>query len=274
MKYSVLIPVYNMPESLLRLLQSLLANRSEIIGEIHVYFDGSPVPDSTPKHQILHIHKGDINMGLVYARSFLIQQARFQRVLFLDADSLPEPGFFDVLKSLGEKQLFAGQESRGHEKNLWQQWRLRFFRQTLGTKRLENAPTLCGLCFGGDRTLIKDIGFSPRFRNHGEDVDFAFRAISTNVEICYEPALCVFHDREDDHQSLIGMIKNHIRYQSLAYRIHGANTWVLVKNQIKLIPVSVYSSIRRAKSLPLAIISLYLGILALFYRFCYLICRI
>lgn len=274
MKYSVLIPAYKMDKSLIRLLHALLTCKTSLIGEIHVYFDGSPAPESLPEHKNLFIHHGEINQGLVYARNFLIAQANCERVLFLDADTVPEPGFFVALDKLKDKSLFAGQESRGHTNNLWQKWRLRFFRQTMGLQPLAKAPSLCGLCFGGDKALIQNIGFNQTFRNHGEDVDFALRAIATKQDIYYEPLLAVFHDRQDNHKSLKTMMREHIRYQSLAYRLNRQNTTILLKNQIRLIPVSFYSSIRRAKSPLLAIISMYLGLLALMYRVRYLTCKI
>jgi glycosyltransferase involved in cell wall biosynthesis len=91
---SVLMPVYNMQNSVLDAVQSILQQSHENF-ELLVYDDGSTDNTvekiSSIKDPRLVLFKENINQGRPFARNFLLQKAKGKYIAWLDADDLAYP---------------------------------------------------------------------------------------------------------------------------------------------------------------------------------------
>lgn len=109
LKYSVVIPIYNVESYLGACIDSVLAQDAAADYEIILIDDGSPdgsgvicdrYAQEYPQIRVLH----DTNHGVSHARNTGLEMAQGEYVLFLDADDLWEPGMFGAVEQLTEKK--------------------------------------------------------------------------------------------------------------------------------------------------------------------------
>ena len=97
---SILIPVYNRTEELIRCISSI-ANQSVVPSEIIVYDDGSDIEiksciDNIQDLNILYV-RNSLNNGVSFARNQLLSLAKNNYVLFIDSDD--EFNLFDSIET-------------------------------------------------------------------------------------------------------------------------------------------------------------------------------
>jgi GT2 family glycosyltransferase len=264
-QFSVLIPYFEKQESIPFVLEAL-ERSSDAIQEILLFCDGCEPPEiSQPKLRIIAEKE---NRGLVQARNRLLREAGAENILFLDADAVIQEGFFDCLaQSWNKDGFFAGREVSSPSEGLANQFRNLFWVQTLGDNDLETTPIFMGICFGGLKTdFLRLGGFNPKFRNHGEDLEFSLFATQKGLSIQYLASLRVKHLRWDGFLSLRTMIREHCQFQIIAHKLYKSNIIEIMVQSVRWIAVAPASSLLRHRSLGLVCLSFLLTVYALAVR--------
>lgn len=120
MKYSLIIPVYNRPDEVDELLQSLTEQRFKDF-EVIVVEDGSAVPckDVVEKYTAcLDIHYyNKPNSGPGQTRNYGVERSQGTYVLILDSDCVLPPGYLEAIEAeLGREPADAfGGPDRAHD---------------------------------------------------------------------------------------------------------------------------------------------------------------
>lgn|GEM_PF-1062968 len=264
-KFSILIPYFEKEDSLIKILD-FLNSHPDWIEEIIVVCDGSKPPQIAEKKCTLI--EFSINQGLSWTRNELLLRSRGDNIVFLDADAIPQESFFEsIAKDWDRKSFFAGREIDSREQGYSNLYRSRFLVQTLGDQDLFPAPFFMGICFGGPRQNFLDLGgFHEGFRNHGEDLEFSFRARKERFRIQYLSSLMVFHDRDDTPSSLRRMIRNHARFQVFAHLVHGISIINVLWQALLWIPVTAWSSFKRTRSPLFSLFSVFHSAYALLFK--------
>lgn len=266
MKFSVLIPFYNHHDQIKKVVAAVL-NESRYVDEILVCVDGCSSPDLSNFERV-RILESPKNLGLASTRNILLKEARSEYVLFLDADCIIEDHSLELTVQKWDGQsFFAGRESDSPRDGLANQFRAHFWVQTLGEETITSAPYFMGLASGGLRQKFLECGlFCEQMGNYGEDIEFSKRALKKGINIQYLPDFKVFHDRHDNFSSLIKMVKSHCKGQIIGHFLHGCPIIDIYKMSLSWIVIATGSSLRRHRSLPLAIVSLTVTTSALLFR--------
>lgn len=222
MKYSVIIPIYNRPEELRELLESVVPQTGHDF-EIIVVEDGSTISSEKVVQEfagrlpIKYLQKE--NGGPASARNFGSVQSRGEYLLFWDSDTTLPEGYFDAvndyLKQHPETGLFGGPD-----------------KSTDGFSPLQKAIGYSMTSFfttggirGGKRKVTKFIprsfnmgvrkdlfdkagGFAPmRF---GEDIDFSMRVIKQmrGMECALIEDAALYHKRRSTIKQFYRQVKN------------------------------------------------------------------
>ena len=209
MKYSVIIPVYNRPNEVLELLESLVKQTFHDF-EVIVVEDGSTIvcEDVVKEYE----NKLDVhyfmkpNSGPGRSRNYGVERSRGDYVLILDSDVVLPDGYLQAVDNeLKERPCEAfGGPDRAH----------RDFSPT--QKAINYAMTsffTTGGIRGGKQKLDK---FYPRSFNmgvrrsvyealngfsemrFGEDIDFSLRLVEGRYKCCLFPTAWVWHKRRTD----------------------------------------------------------------------------
>ena len=216
-KYSVIVPVYNRPDEVEELLDSL--NRQEFRDfEILIIEDGSSekCEDVVRKYSdTLHIkYFYKENSGPGASRNYGMDRAGGEWLIFFDSDCLIPPGYFtNVEKFLSVNHLdtFGGPDS-AHE-------------SFSNTQKAINYAMTSFITTGGIRGKQKQLDkFQPRSFNMGirkpvyeqvggfstihpgEDPDLSYRIMNAGFKVGLIPDAPVFHKRRIDFKKFIKQV--------------------------------------------------------------------
>ncbi len=205
-KYSIIIPVYNRPDELDELLDSL-TDQTYTRFEVIVVEDGSEVPSDHVVEK--YIHELEIsycikkNEGQGFARNYGYERAKGDYYIVFDSDCIIPPNYLEeVNKYLDLHPLDAfGGPDRAHPSFTPIQQAISYSMTSLFTT-------------GGTRGHVKRIGsFHPRSFNmgispavykktggyilpfKGEDIEFSIRIIKNGFQTGLIPEAFVYHKR-------------------------------------------------------------------------------
>jgi glycosyltransferase involved in cell wall biosynthesis len=205
-RYSIIIPVYNRPQEVQELLQSLTAQSYKNF-EVIVIEDGSTVTSETVAQQfkneltIRYIFK--VNSGPGPSRNVGFENAKGQYFVVFDSDCIIPPNYFEsVEKALSEFGFDAwGGPDRAHDN-------FTILQQAMGYTMSSVLTT------GGIRGGKKRVGwFQPRsfnmgisrkvfevtrgfmFDRYAEDIEFSIRMKRTGFNVGLIPDAYVYHKR-------------------------------------------------------------------------------
>ena len=208
MKYSLIIPVYNRPDEVDELLQSLTEQRFKDF-EVIVVEDGSAVPckDVVEKYTAcLDIHYyNKPNSGPGQTRNYGVERSQGTYVLILDSDCVLPPGYLEAIEAeLGREPADAfGGPDRAHDSFTDVQKAINYSMTSFLTT---------GGIRGGGQKLDKftprsfNMGFSRQvyekvggYKNMtGEDIDLSMRIRKAGFESRLIPDAFVYHKRRVD----------------------------------------------------------------------------
>lgn len=205
--FSIIVPVYNRPDEIADLLESLRAQTDKGF-EIILVEDGSTIPCLSPDHtedniRLKYYHKS--NEGRSIARNYGIERAEGDYFIFVDSDCILPPNYIESLrKSLQEKPVdcFGGPDA-AHE-------------SFSDTQKAINYSMTAFLTTGGIRGgKVSMEKFTPRTFNMGysrevydkvggfremfsEDIDMSTRIKLAGFTISLFPDVFVYHKRRVD----------------------------------------------------------------------------
>lgn len=210
---SIVIPVYGQLAHTLACLRALAEHPPGIPFEVIVVDDGSPddTADTLPRISGLRYHRRPGNGGFIAACNDGARLACGEYLVFLNNDTIPQPGWLDALLRTFDQHPDAGlvgaqllypdgrlQEAGGvvfADGSAWNYGR----HQSPGDPRfgyLRDADYVSGAAIAIPRKLFIQIGmFDARYAPaYYEDTDLAFAVREAGLSVLYQPAARVVHD--------------------------------------------------------------------------------
>ena len=219
MKYSIIIPVYNRPDEVDELLQSL-TTQTERDFEVVVVEDGSTIPCKN----VCDGYAGALNIryfnkpnsGPGPSRNFGAERAQGDYLIILDSDVvLPEGYIKAVSNALSETEADAfGGPDRAHDSFTDVQKAISYSMTSFfttggirgGKKKLDKFyPRSFNMGIRRD-IYLQLKGFSKmRF---GEDIDFSYRIVEAGYKTCLFDGAWVWHKRRTDFRKFFKQVYN------------------------------------------------------------------
>lgn len=219
MRYSVIIPVYNRPDEVDELLQSLTRQSFKDF-EVIIVEDGSSVPckNVADRYQdILNIrYYSKPNSGPGQTRNYGAERSRGEYLIILDSDCiLPEDYFQEVEKELQETPADAfGGPDRAHASFTDVQKAINYSMTSFfttggirgGKKKMDKFyPRSFNM--GVHREVYEALGGFSRMR-FGEDIDFSIRIFKGGYRCRLFPGAWVYHKRRTDLKKFFKQVHN------------------------------------------------------------------
>lgn len=219
MRYSVIIPVYNRPDEVDELLQSL-ALQSFKDFEVVVVEDGSAIPckEVTRKRQgQLDIHYyNKPNSGPGQSRNYGAERSRGEYLIILDSDCILPQGYFAAVEEELQREpadAFGGPD-RAHESFTDIQKAINYSMTSFfttggirgGKKKMDKFyPRSFNM--GVRREVYEALGGFSKMR-FGEDIDFSIRIFKGGYTCRLFPAAWVYHKRRTDMKKFFKQVHN------------------------------------------------------------------
>ena len=219
MKYSFLIPVYNRPEEVDELLQSLTAQSFSDF-EVIVVDDGSSLPcrEVTERYAgrlDLHYHTKP-NSGPGQTRNYAAERARGEYLLILDSDVIVPPGYLEAIEAELQREpcdAFGGPD-RAHDSFTPMQKAINYAMTSFfttggirgGRKKMDKFyPRSFNM--GVRREVYQALDGFSRMR-FGEDIDFSIRIFRGGYRCRLFPDAWVWHKRRTNLRKFFKQVHN------------------------------------------------------------------
>lgn len=210
---SIVIPVYNQFARTLACLRALAAYPPACQFEVIVVDDGSSDQTSVAMPQIggVRYHQRAENGGFIVACNDGAALAQGATLVFLNNDTVPQPGWLDAMLATLDIQKDAGivgakllypdgrlQEAGGVLFRDGTAWSYGRFEASLDPRYayLREADYVSGAALAIPASLFRSVGgFSMRYAPaYYEDTDLAFAVRATGRRVIYQPSAVVVHD--------------------------------------------------------------------------------
>lgn len=220
MKYSLIIPVYNRPDEVDELLQSLsMQTRRDF--EVVVVEDGSSVPcEDVVRRYEKHVNVryfSKENEGPGQTRNYGAAHARGEYLIVLDSDCVLPPGYLQAVDDeLRRKPADAfGGPDRAHESFTPVQKAISYSMTSFfttggirgGKKQMDKKFYPRSFNMGIRRSLYEELGGFSRMR-FGEDIDFSIRIYKSGARCRLFPEAWVWHKRRTDMRKFFKQVHN------------------------------------------------------------------
>lgn len=210
---SIVIPVYNQFAHTLACLRAIATHPPAAAIEVIVVDDGSSDETATALPQVagLRYHRRASNGGFIAACNDGAALATGEYLVFLNNDTVPQPGWLDALLEtfaahpdtglVGAQLLYPDgrlQEAGGIVFADGSGWNYGRFESPLDPRYafVREADYLSGAAIAVPRSLFERLGgFDSRYTPaYYEDTDLAFAIRALGLKTLYQPAACVVHD--------------------------------------------------------------------------------
>lgn len=219
MRYSVIIPVYNRPDEVDELLDSL-TRQSFTDFEVIVVEDGSAIPckDIVDRYRdVLDIHYyNKPNSGPGQTRNYGAERSKGEYLIILDSDCILPPGYFTAVETelLKEPADAFGGPDRAHSSFTDIQKAINYSMTSFfttggirgGKKKMDKFyPRSFNM--GVRREVYEKLGGFSRMR-FGEDIDFSIRIFKGGYRCRLFPDAWVYHKRRTDLKKFFKQVHN------------------------------------------------------------------
>ncbi len=245
---SIVIPVYNHLDHTLACLRALAAHPPVLACEIIVVDDagtGDATAQVLPQIEGLRYHRRERNGGFIAACTDGIAMARGEYVVLLNNDTVPQPGWLDVLIGtfathpraglVGAQLLYPDgrlQESGGIVFADGSAWSYGRFESPSDPRYayVREVDYVSGAALAMPRALLERIGgldarYMPAYY---EDTDLAFAVRASGHQVLVQPAARVVHDEGTSHGTDTG---SGIKAYQVRNRAVFAQKWADVLGQ-------------------------------------------
>ena len=219
MKYSFLIPVYNRPDEVDELLQSLTAQTQKDF-EVIVVDDGSAVPCRSVAEkyagQLPVRYFSKANSGPGQTRNYAAERAEGEYLLILDSDVIVPPGYLEAVDGELRREpcdAFGGPD-RAHPSFTPMQKAINYSMTSFfttggirgGRKKMDKFyPRSFNM--GVRREVYRALGGFSAMR-FGEDIDFSIRIFKEGYRCRLFPEAWVWHKRRTDLKKFFKQVHN------------------------------------------------------------------
>ncbi|MDR6195507.1 glycosyltransferase [Siphonobacter sp. SORGH_AS_0500] len=218
-RFSIIIPVYNRPDELAELLETL-ARQTYPYFEVVVVEDGSQIrAEAVAKlfaaQMAIHYYEKP-NSGQGFARNYGMQRATGDWFIILDSDALVEPNYLEIVNREIDRQkldLFGGPD-RDHPSFSPIQKAISYSMTSLFTTggirgKAKNAGgTFHPRSFnmGLSRNVWEETG-GFRITRMGEDIIFSIKALSLGFKSALIPEAFIYHKRRSNFPAFFRQLK-------------------------------------------------------------------
>ena len=219
MKYSFIIPVYNRPDEVDELLDSLTRQTVRDF-EVVVVEDGSSVPckevvDKYADRLTIHYYN-KANSGPGQTRNYGVERANGEYMLILDSDCILPEKYLEMVEAdlLSQKADAFGGPDRAHESFTDVQKAINYAMTSFfttggirgGKKKLDKFyPRSFNM--GVRKDVYQALGGFSKMR-FGEDIDFSIRIFKGGYQCRLFPEAWVWHKRRTDLKKLFKQVHN------------------------------------------------------------------
>ncbi|WP_294587997.1 glycosyltransferase [uncultured Phocaeicola sp.] len=219
MKYSLIIPVYNRPNEVDELLQSLLAQHFKDF-EVIVVEDGSSIPctDVIAKYKnFLPVHYyAKPNSGPGQTRNYGAERSKGEYLIVLDSDCILPPGYLNAVEEELNREpadAFGGPD-RAHDSFTDVQKAINYAMTSFfttggirgGKKKMDKFyPRSFNMGIKAD--VYRALGGFSKMR-FGEDIDFSIRIFKGGYRCRLFPEAWVWHKRRTDLKKFFKQVHN------------------------------------------------------------------
>ena len=220
MKYSIIIPVYNRPDEVDELLQSLTEQSFKDL-EVIIVEDGS----SQPCENVVHRYASKLplryytkeNSGPGQTRNFGAEHSQGEFLIFLDSDCVLPPDFLkEVDAELCREECDAwGGPDRAHDSFTPVQKAISYSMTSFittggirgGKKQMDKKFYPRSFNMGIRRSLYRQLGGFSSMR-FGEDIDLSLRIYKSGASCRLFPKAWVWHKRRTDFKKFFKQVHN------------------------------------------------------------------
>ncbi len=219
MKFSIIIPVYNRPDEVEELLESL-DQQSKKNFELIIVEDGSEIKCG----HIVRVHKADYpvkyfyksNGGPASARNYGMSKANYDYFIFFDSDCIIPPAYFEIVtKSLTENYVDAyGGPDAAHESFTPIQKAISYSMTSFfttggirgGNEKMEQFKPR-SFNMGYSRAVYEKTGGFSNMR-FGEDVDMSLKILAGGFQTKLIKEAFVYHKRRTNFRQFYKQVHN------------------------------------------------------------------
>ena len=220
MKYSIIVPVYNRPDEVDELLESLTEQTFKDM-EVVIVEDGS----TNPCESVVHKYAGKLqlryytkeNSGPGPTRNFAAERSQGEFLIFLDSDCVLPPDFLkEVEAELNRQECDAwGGPDRAHESFTPVQKAISYSMTSFittggirgGKKQMDKKFYPRSFNLGIRRSLYRQLGGFSSMR-FGEDIDLSLRIYKSGASCRLFPEAWVWHKRRTDFKKFFKQVHN------------------------------------------------------------------
>lgn len=220
MKYSIIVPVYNRPDEVDELLESLTEQTFKDM-EVVIVEDGS----TKPCESVVHKYAGKLqlryytkeNSGPGPTRNFAAERSQGEFLIFLDSDCVLPPDFLkEVEAELNRQECDAwGGPDRAHESFTPVQKAISYSMTSFittggirgGKKQMDKKFYPRSFNLGIRRSLYRQLGGFSSMR-FGEDIDLSLRIYKSGASCRLFPEAWVWHKRRTDFKKFFKQVHN------------------------------------------------------------------
>ena len=226
MKYSIIVPVFNRPDEVDELLESLSSQTLKDF-EVVIVEDGSQIPckDVCDKYaNILDLHYYfKENSGPGQSRNYGVDRAQGEYVIILDSDAVTPPGFMQAIDDELKRQptdAWGGPDA-AHESFSDIQKAISYAMTSFfttggirgGKKQLDKKFYPRSFNLGVRREVYQQLGgfTTERFSKmslYGEDIDFSLRIYKNGYSCRLFPEAWLWHKRRTDFRKFWRQVYN------------------------------------------------------------------
>lgn len=219
MRYSVIVPVYNRPDEVDELLQSLTQQTFKNF-EVVIVEDGSKIPCEhvVKKYQsLLDIHYySKPNSGPGQTRNYAAERSNGDYLLILDSDCILPPGYLQAVENelqARPAEAFGGPD-RAHDSFTPVQKAINYAMTSFfttggirgGKKKMDKFyPRSFNMGVRAD--VYQKLGGFSKMR-FGEDIDFSIRIFKAGCRCRLFPEAWVWHKRRTDFRKFFKQVHN------------------------------------------------------------------
>jgi glycosyltransferase involved in cell wall biosynthesis len=220
MKYSIIVPVYNRPDEVDELLESLTKQTFRDM-EVVIVEDGS----TQPCESVVHKYAGKLqlryytkeNSGPGPTRNFAAEHSQGDYLIFLDSDCVLPSNFLQAVEEeLNRKECDAwGGPDRAHESFTPVQKAINYSMTSFittggirgGKKQMDKKFYPRSFNLGIRRSLYRQLGGFSSMR-FGEDIDLSLRIYESGASCRLFPEAWVWHKRRTDFKKFFKQVHN------------------------------------------------------------------